>query len=560
MTVCKTLYPSRGWLRVLWPKSSADALYRHCASTDVPNIPGCKLTDSWLEVPYTAWELACVIELLEDLGASRRPGSADVYNEPTVDRALYPHQFDGVDFILDRAGTVLADEMGTGKTATAAVAAAAVALKHAPRPVLIIGTLAVQQTWRRELQALGLIKEPTDWCALQSRDIDDKSFWRGSKWYYVHFEVVKAWWSMIYRERPCAVIIDEAHYVKNGQTQRSAGAALAVAGSVKRILLTGTPVENRPSDLYNLLTIACGPKTWGYPSDFRKRYCGAVHNGYTLVDMGPTNVEELRARLSTAYLRRTTEDAGISLPEFIRTTHYSELGKFRKEYDAVANTLTDFETGELGALVRAIAEGLQPKVLSELTRLRQITSRAKVPSTREYVISALEQDEAIVVFTWERETATQIYNGLGAFRKFLAHGGVSQRERDLAIDEFQASQEPAALITTYGAMREGVTLHRARICVLHDQSWVLSEMLQAEKRVHRLGQKRNCQAVWMLAMESMDTLIAPILLRKADLIAEILGIKHDIRDDVGLTELAGRKDADALVEQALAAWDGARHG
>lgn len=561
MPACKTIYPSRGWLRVLWPKELAGDFYRRCSATDVPEIPGCKLTDGYLDVPYTAWMLEPVIALLEELGA-RVPPETDggyIFARVAGERTLYAHQEDGAGFILTRVGTVLADEMGVGKTCTAAVAAAAVAQQHS-RPALIIGTLAVQQTWRRELQALGFINEPTDWCALESRDIDDKSFRRKAKWYFVHFEVVKAWWSMIYMERPCVVIIDEAHYVRNSKTQRSSGAALAVSGSIKRVLLTGTPVENRPSDLYNLLSIACGPKTWGYAGDFRKRYCGAEHNGYALVDTGPTNVAELRARLSTVYLRRTTEDAGIDLPEFVRTTHTCALGKYEAEYNAIVDGLGRFELGELDALVRMIAEGAAQKVLPELTRLRQLTSRAKVAATREYVINALEQGEAVVVFAWERDIAAQIFNGLGDFAKILAHGGLAQRDRDAAIDAFQASKDPVAMITTYGAMREGVTLHRARICVLHDLDWTLSSMLQAEKRIHRLGQKRSCQAVWMLAEKSMDTLIAPILLRKADLMTEILGIRHDIRDDIGLTELAGRKDADAMIAQAFAAWDGARNG
>lgn len=554
---CKTIYPAKGWLRVVWGKDVASDIDRLCLQACVNEIPGIKLYPTALEVPYTAWMLPEVAGLLGRLDALIPP--PETINVTTLPRewgarTLYEHQLDGVDFILDHRGVVLADEMGVGKTSTAIVGASFYAQRYAPRPVLIIGTKAVQQTWRRELQALGQVKEPIDYCALESGNLDDKSFWKGAKWYFVHYEIVKAWWSLIYQQRPCVVIIDEAHYIKNGEAQRSKGAALAVSGSHQRIALTGTPIENRPSDLWNLLNVVCGPKTWGYPSDFRRRYCGAVHNGYRLEDGAPTNVSELRQRLSAVYLRRSTQDAGIELPTFTRTTQHCDLGKFKGEYDGIVSAIENFELGTLPSLVKAIAEGLAEKMLPELTRLRQLTSRAKVSATRDYTINALEQGESILVFAWEREAATQIFNGLGGYPKILAHGGVSQKLRDAAIDEFQGGKEPTAFITTFGAMAEGVTLHKARICIMHDLDWTLKSMLQAEKRMHRIGQTQKCLSVWMLAEGSMDTLIAPILLKKATLIEEILGLRHDIQDDVGLTELAGRTDADALVAQAFAAW------
>lgn len=545
---------------MFFPKDAARDFYTHCVRADVAAIAGVRLCDDWIDVPYTAWMLDDVVALLDEFEV-KLPSPLDsrllTVELPQVERELYAYQVEGINFLLDYPGALLTDEMGLGKTAQAAVAAEATRRCY-ERPAVIVGTLVVQQTWRRELQALGFVASPDDYCALASTNIDHASFRKDAKWYFVHYEIVKAWWSMLHSVRPCVAIIDEAHYVKNSKTRRSNGAALAMTGTAKRILLTGTPLENRPSDLWYLLTLACGPKTWGTFTEFRLRYCGAVHNGYTHVDMGPTNVAELRERLKCCFLRRTTADAGIELPEFTRSTQYCDMGEYKEAYDELVTDLELYALGSLDQLVRAISEGLVEKVLPELTRLRQLTSRAKVPATREYVANALEQGEAVVVFTWERETAAQIFNHkpLGRYHKFLAHGGVPQKTRDEYIDEFQATKEPAVMVTTYGAMREGVTLHRARICVMHDLEWFLTAMLQAEKRVHRLGQQRNCQSVWMLARQSMDTLIAPILLRKAELMHEILGIRHDISSDIGLTELAGRKGADALVAQAFAAWDG----
>ena len=133
---------------------------------------------------------------------------------------------------------------------------------------------------------------------------------------------------------------------------------------------------------------------------------------------------------------------------------------------------------------------------------------------------------------------------------------MSQSARDANVQRFQASETPTAMVATLDALREGVTLHRGRTVVLHDLHWVLSHMLQAEKRIHRIGQVHPCQSIWMVADNSIDTILAPILLRKASYMQGALDIDagSEALADVDLAELAGGNAVEDQVEAALSAW------
>jgi SNF2 family DNA or RNA helicase len=112
------------------------------------------------------------------------------------------------------------------------------------------------------------------------------------------------------------------------------------------------------------------------------------------------------------------------------------------------------------------------------------------------------------------------------------------------------------MVSTLGTLREGVTLHRARIIVVHDLHWVLNHLLQVEARIHRIGQLRPCQSVWMLAKDSIDTLLAPLLLTKARYAEELLGITAgaDALAELELDTTIPQQTVGDHVERLLNAW------
>ncbi len=551
----RTIYPRRGWLEVIWSADQRPSPVASLALAVAGEIPGCRVLGDGpkqhsLEVPYTAWMLPQVHDALEALEQPLPPAALDpvqAFRGVPVLRQPYQHQIDGFEFLLAHRGVLLADEMGLGKTTTAAIAAGAVcATMH--KSGIIVGPRVTRSVWFNELKALGLVDIDDDFCALESTNTAHSSFRRGAHWYFCHFEILKTWWSKIYAERPAVLIVDEAHYVRNGRAQRSRATELAAAGTATRFLLTGSPLDSRPSELWFPLSLACGRNTWGAPNAFRKRYCGAVENGFGLQDAEPTHVDELKQRLSVAYLRRTVAEVGSDMPDFQRQSQLCDIGDgFRADHDSA------LDGADLKTLVHALSTGMISQVLPLITKLRMLTSLAKVSATIEEVHSALEQGESVVVFAWTREIVEKLHATVGKVSKLRIDGSLPPAARDAHVQYFQERDIPTVLFATYGSLREAVTLHKARLVILHDLELTISAMLQAEKRVHRLGQRRACISKWMLANHTVDTLIAPILQRKIELLKSF---DIEPEGEVDLSVFAPTEnDFQAQVARSIAVWE-----
>ncbi|MGH8678523.1 MAG: SNF2-related protein, partial [Burkholderiales bacterium] len=411
--MCRTVAPGRGWLRILWDQGlqHEDTVADHIER--VLTIPGCRLLQSngGIDLPHTAWMLPAVTDLLRAVGVETPRFEPSAPPEWTPIQPLYAFQQTAVEMVVadDKPGFLLGDDMGLGKTREAIVAAQRLRLHCDNRPALVIAPLFLREVWLRELLAMGAIADRSEFVALGSRTPT-----RGlppAQWYFVHYDVVEAWSGQFLANRalaPCVTVLDEAHWVKNYRTKRAKGAQVAALGTRYRILLTGTPMENRPAELWHLLTIACGAGSWGFYSEFRERYAGAMSDGYGLNDTGPTHIEELRARMVPSYLRRRAQDVALQLPPLTRNLHTVDRSGLAAEHDNLIGS------ADAQLLIQALLEGLVgAEVLAMISKLRQMTSKAKLDATIAYAQSAIEQGESCVVFTWERATAHAIA------RKFL---------------------------------------------------------------------------------------------------------------------------------------------
>lgn len=546
----KLISTSPGWVRILWRKDMRPADDVQQAMSQACEVPGIRRLDGMLELPCTTWVLP-IVRRVAELCNVALPSNTRVPTAPIATEGLFPHQVFGVDWLQSRLnGGLLADDMGLGKTRQAIVAAEAIR-RHYKGACLITGPLFVRDVWRRELLAAGAIDDESQLCVLRSRDLADESFRLGCRYYFLHYDIGDTWWTKLYgRVKPVCAILDEAHWVRNGRAKRSKAAALLIGPAKHRILLTGTPLENRPSDLWHLLTLTTGTSTWGAPLDFRKRYCGAVWTGYGHEDRELTNVAELHARLKPFFLRRTAAEAALQMPALTRTVEAVDV-----EQSVIDESRRLLPLSEVPELVQAISRGSVAGVLPLLTRLLQTTSAAKLQQTAGLVQNAVEQNESVVVFVHERATAAALAKLLyGAVT--VITGELDQAERDQRVQAFQEAVVPVVLIATYGALKEGVTLHRARFVVLHDLTWTLTTLLQAEARVHRIGQKRPCQSIWMVAKGTADALLAPVLQRKAEAMSDAVQIGGGVKalSELRLLDQAGVESVDQQVETALKAW------
>lgn len=548
----KTNAPRWGCLRGTTSKDVA-RLVEVVEGSDIANVPGVKWQNdpSWtkLELPQNVMRTSLWGRLAAELGVPSVPNGdreREIESLPGwLEGKLYDHQRTAVRFVAQAGSTLICDEMGTGKTRSAAASAVLLAWGG---PTLIIGPLYVRDVWRRELTALGFDIE-RDWYAIttldpQRRDLDSL---RRARFWFIHYDIAHAWSGRFVGgalPRPSVVICDEAHWLKV-PTSRRAKAAHACVGTIpRRILLTGTPMSAKtPRELWSLLVLVTGTYSWGSHGSYRQRYCGAINDGYGLRDQEPTFVEELTERMGGSYLRRTIADIGVNLPPLTR------------EPLQVHNrgVVPGADLGG-GHNLHAILQGLErgtfgPDTLRMMAKLAKGTSALKRSETARHVQNLVAQGESAVVFCHERQMAERLSHDVEG--SIYVHGEFPQEERDRLVAAFQEGHG-TALFATYGALREGVTLHRARHVVLHDLYWGIDAVLQAEARVYRIGQLRACVSTWVMVENSFDTLLASHLIKKAAAIREVLKDSGavDAVAAVGLIQNAVEEDAKRL----LAAW------
>jgi SNF2 family DNA or RNA helicase len=334
------------------------------------------------------------------------------------------------------------------------------------------------------------------------------------------------------------IIADEAHNAKNRKAKRTR--ALKRFKAKHKRALTGTPLVNRPDELWSLLN-------WLYPKDFRSYwrffedfvdYKVIYPYGYKEV-RGVKNVEKLREAISLFTLRRTKAEVLPELPEKYYTTLRVDLTKQqRKAYDEMKrDSLAWLDQQPDDQPLPA------PTVLAQLTRLRQFASAycsiefgwtqhdhqvtMSEPSSKlDALMELLENmgDEPVVVFSQFKQLVNLAGLRLDAagIRYNAFTGDTPERLRAKRIEEFQ-NGDVRVFLATIQAGGVGITLHRASTAVFLDRSWSPAMNLQAEDRLHRIGQKSAVQVISIQASQTVDQVVESALQRKALWFRKILG-------------------------------------
>ena len=230
--------------------------------------------------------------------------------------SLYPHQVAGVQFLAQRGRAILADDMGLGKTRQAIVAANEAAPSGV---VLVICPASLKLNWEREIRmvdaaaAVEVIGVPGHEAAQ-------------ARWVFVNDDMLARHGDRLRAIPWAGVVIDEAHFIKNASQRTSQVLKLIGVADSKRdaptgprlvFLLSGTPMPNRPRDLFNLLRAVGHPSARSFLS-FARQYRGAYHNDYGWVTDGASNFPRLNLLLKEVMLRRKKVDV-LDLPPKIRS-------------------------------------------------------------------------------------------------------------------------------------------------------------------------------------------------------------------------------------------------
>lgn len=443
--------------------------------------------------------------------SSRSLESGFVAQKPNVGLSYFPYQVSGIEFMKDRKRCLCADEAGTGKTVMAAGV-----INELPelKSVLILCPASLRLNWIQELEKW--LKKPLDILDVISYD----SVWRGKTFEErqgLHYDLI---------------VMDEAHYIKNDTSKRSMAAQrLASKNESRVILMTGTPVMNRPKDLYPLLT-TLRPDMFSDYRAFAMRYCGSflqeieVRGKTKKVwnDNGSSNEEELQDILrSTLMIRRLKKDVLPQLPKKVRQIIEIENTEKAVEDEKVKWEKVSEKLGYEEAL-RALNEG-SSVVFDEIAGERQNVALAKIPYAIEHIENLLLSEEKVVLFAHHRSVIDQLMSGLEKYKPVKLVGGMTEKAKNKSVVTFQNGPECRVFVGNIQAAGVGLTLTAASTVIFVELDMVPSTMTQAEDRCCRIGATAESILVQHIVLNgSLDVKIARMLIKKQEISDLILDL------------------------------------
>jgi SWI/SNF-related matrix-associated actin-dependent regulator 1 of chromatin subfamily A len=373
--------------------------------------------------------------------------------------------------------------------------------------VLVVTPASVKRIWALELSKwlvrklpIMIVKGPT-----QPSDLPASGIW------IINYELLVKFRGPLLREPWDLIALDEAHFIKNRSSRRTKAAFGLAKVARRKILLTGTPLLNRPAELWALLHFLA-PAEWPNFYRFAHRYCAPFRSEWGWDFSGASNLEELNARLRRGLmLRRLKKDVLSQLPPLTRALVPLDVG-----------------LGDLEALTRLA--GLDPlKMPLELdpllipldcvAKIRHELGRLKAGPALTFILEQAESsDEKFVVFAHHRAVLDELYRGLAGSGAVLVTGETAEADRQSAIERFQTDPSTRFFVGSIRAMGLGVTLSAASRVIFVEQDWTPSILRQAEDRLHRISQTQAVLVQYLVVPDSIDINVMRSVIAKIEVI------------------------------------------
>lgn len=480
-------------------------------------------------------------------------GALDV---PGLDGDLYPFQAAGVRYALETRRCWIADQMGLGKTIQAL--AAVQAAEAYPAVVLCPASLKLNwareaRTWLPDGKKIEVLEGMEAGRAARYRAADvlivnydilafeeTKNSIRAREIYHERKERAKEegrrapkrpkteydfskpveHLSRLIDVRPAALILDESHYVKNPKAIRTKAAeALAATDPEFILLLTGTPLLNRPSELISQLRIMGRLDEFGGWYYYARRYCNAYKGRWGWDLSGAAHLDELNYRLrSRCYVRRTKDQVLKDLPakqraivpvEIDNVDEYLETERDAAQWfadraaedDEFLASIADLEPDEQADAIaerrdEAEFRARKAEVLTRIAALKQVAARGKIKAAKGWIRDFLDSGEKLVVFAHHKAVVRALSK---EFDAPMISGDTAAADRQAAVDRFQNDPDCRLIVGNMRAMGVGLTLTAASDAAFLEIGWTPGDHDQAEDRCHRIGQDDSVTAWYLLA-------------------------------------------------------------
>ena len=451
----------------------------------------------------------------------------------------YPYQQEGILYGLNKKRLFIGDEPGLGKT----LQSIGIIDTANAYPCLVICPSSLKINWQREFEKF------TDKNAIVL-DNGNKTTWpyllkmKMQHVAIVNYESLKKFfvWDIKSEQRGTfrlkdvvfsdaikmfrSVIIDESHRVKDPSAQQTIFTKGISSGKEYVIMLSGTPVVNRPDDLSAQLSIMDRLRDFGGRTRFLDMYGGIGGKESTL------NNDEITARLAdlseklydTCLIRREKAKVLTQLPEKTRCDLYVDIAN-REEYDLAQEDLAEYLRTYKECTDRDIRRKMRMEALVKFMTLRSLAAKGKVKQAIDFVRVFLDSGKPLILFCSYHEIVDELKK---AFPDAVSvTGRDSAMAKQQAVDSFQRGEAPL-IICSIKAAGVGLTLTASSNVAFVEFPWTYADCCQCEDRAHRIGQRDNVTCYYLIGRGTIDRALYNIIHKKKAIANQIMATSDDV--------------------------------
>jgi SWI/SNF-related matrix-associated actin-dependent regulator 1 of chromatin subfamily A len=443
---------------------------------------------------------------LNELYEASRATDAEL-TVPGLQATMFPYQRAGVAYAMKAKRCFIADAMGLGKTLEGLCS---LEMLHA-YPAVIVCPPNLVLNWANEYKQF-----------LPHRNVatvtNRKEFPKDYEVVVVGYSNLNAWQKELSGHN--GYIFDESQYVKTGTSQRTKAAKKIVRSSPEApvLMLTGTPITNRPAEYASQLEILGQIDKFGGKWGFYRRFCDAHKDKWGQWHLeGHSHLDELNDRLrSTCYIRRTKEEVLKDLPPVLHDPMVVDGTPLAmKEYKKAESDIVKYlierakeiakELGEpIGsAAVRAKFKAEANQHLVKLSVLRRLAAKAKMAQVEEWIDAHIGEGKKVVVAAHHRDIVDHLAERHGGLK---IQGGMKVEEVEAAKHRFQtlSAEEAPVMVLSIQAAKTGHTLTAAQNVLFVELPWTPADVDQTYSRCHRIGQTGSVTVTYMLTNDTVD--------------------------------------------------------
>lgn len=449
----------------------------------------------------------------------------------------YPYQQEGIAYGLEKKRLIIGDEPGLGKT----LQSIGIVDTAGAYPCLVICPSSLKINWQREFEKFTdkkalvldnatrttwpyLLKMGMFHVAVVNYESLRKYFvWdiKGGKSFRLK-DVVFCPQIRMFK----SIIIDESHRVKDPSAQQTIFTKGLSVGKEWIILLSGTPVVNRPEDLVAQLSIMGRLQDFGGRAQFVADYCTDPKDKEAEPAV-PLSVLS-RQLYANCMIRREKAKVLPQLPDKTRIDLYVDISN-APEYNLAAADLAAYLHEYTECTDWEIRRKMRMEALVRFMTLRQLATLGKIAQAVDFIRTFLDSGKKLIVFCSLHEVVDALVKAFpGAV---TVTGRDSAVAKQSAVDAFQNNPETRLIICSIKAAGVGLTLTASSNVAFVELAWTYADCCQCEDRAHRIGQKDNVTCYYLLGRGTIDQTIYALIHRKKSIAAEIMNSDDDIPTD-----------------------------